>query len=622
MATLEDENRDLKEKNNELVQKVQYWKMAAAAKEDEKLELMKEINELRLKLSHIRSGGAAEARKLDAALQSASQEALSHLVQASTAVARSIELTKAYMHDRQEIENLMPRWSTISVTPSNERVHRVPPLLMGGQSIQPVVSLSRTVLNTSLLSRSPNRNRNVTERAVPLHMLQDVYIPLTRIDADLPGSNMDTENDVNVAEDSIQDLALDDSMERSLEGAQDMSEENNFEVSRRLEAVTEDLEPETDVLTPPSRSRVDNPLEGPSWLLDSPSFAKSKQRASKSRTNLEPDSTTEFDDGARSDSPACSQRIDQQQQAALCASTMAAACFSPTVRRRKRTASPRGPAPPPPSPSPSPPPGPGSSPLPAVPRARSRRHTNSGRVLKVLVAKMRLDGDSEEEPTPAKRATNEGPVTPATPVGAPVTLAHAPSPNGATDAALLVLEHKVKRERGSGDRRHVSRKPSGGHASHLPTSDEQEHPLGDDDGMAGLMEDHKTDKSGLKNTMDDENWYDSIGIGSRVSAELGHSRTGSTDLGHSRTGSTDPGHSRTGSTDPGHSRTGTDPGRRAISGDRGQSRAGSVDLGQTRTTSGGHDSDSGSDHHTEGRTRRPRKAVTYKEKPLNRKMRR
>lgn len=51
MSTPEDEIKDLREKNNELVQKVQYWKMTAAQRENEKLELMKEINELRLKLS-------------------------------------------------------------------------------------------------------------------------------------------------------------------------------------------------------------------------------------------------------------------------------------------------------------------------------------------------------------------------------------------------------------------------------------------------------------------------------------------------------------------------------------------------------------------------------------------
>lgn len=51
MTSPEDEIKDLREKNNELVQKVQYWKMTAAQRENEKLELMKEINELRLKLS-------------------------------------------------------------------------------------------------------------------------------------------------------------------------------------------------------------------------------------------------------------------------------------------------------------------------------------------------------------------------------------------------------------------------------------------------------------------------------------------------------------------------------------------------------------------------------------------
>lgn len=48
---LEEELKDLREKNNELVKKVQYWKMTAAQKENEKLDLMKEMNELRLKLS-------------------------------------------------------------------------------------------------------------------------------------------------------------------------------------------------------------------------------------------------------------------------------------------------------------------------------------------------------------------------------------------------------------------------------------------------------------------------------------------------------------------------------------------------------------------------------------------
>lgn len=51
MATLEEEIKDLKEKNNELAHTAQHWKMMAAQSNGEKLALMKEINELRLKLS-------------------------------------------------------------------------------------------------------------------------------------------------------------------------------------------------------------------------------------------------------------------------------------------------------------------------------------------------------------------------------------------------------------------------------------------------------------------------------------------------------------------------------------------------------------------------------------------
>lgn len=51
MASLEDEIRDLKVKNNELVQKVQHWKVLAGQRESENLNLMREINDLRLRLS-------------------------------------------------------------------------------------------------------------------------------------------------------------------------------------------------------------------------------------------------------------------------------------------------------------------------------------------------------------------------------------------------------------------------------------------------------------------------------------------------------------------------------------------------------------------------------------------
>lgn len=51
MATPVEEIQYLKENNNELVQKVQYWMMTAGQREDEKIALIKENNELRLKLS-------------------------------------------------------------------------------------------------------------------------------------------------------------------------------------------------------------------------------------------------------------------------------------------------------------------------------------------------------------------------------------------------------------------------------------------------------------------------------------------------------------------------------------------------------------------------------------------
>ncbi|XP_063839156.1 uncharacterized protein LOC135088195 [Ostrinia nubilalis] len=364
MSTPEDEIKDLREKNNELVQKVQYWKMTAAQRENEKLELMKEINELRLKLSRIRSGGAAQARKLDAALQSASEEALSHLVQASGAVARTIELAKTYMRDRQQLDTASPRWSNIGGTPNNDRVHRVPPMMIGGQSIQPVVSLSRAIFNTSnprTASRSPNSslNRSVTPRALPMHMLQDVYIPLTRIDAalhDQAGNNMESDTEQNDMEDSTGDLGLEDSHERSVDESQNITEED-FEESRRLDAVTEDLEPEDEIETPPS-SRVDNPLEGPSWLLDAP--RNDKPSVSRPRSNLEPDSTTEVEENANAHtaSPALSNDEAEKENAPVCE-------FSPTLRRRKRSASP-------PSPAPSP-----------LPRARARAARRPSRIIPI-----------------------------------------------------------------------------------------------------------------------------------------------------------------------------------------------------------------------------------------------
>lgn len=51
MAAPEDEIQVLRQKNIELVQKVQHWKMLAAQRDNEKLDLMKELNEMRLTLA-------------------------------------------------------------------------------------------------------------------------------------------------------------------------------------------------------------------------------------------------------------------------------------------------------------------------------------------------------------------------------------------------------------------------------------------------------------------------------------------------------------------------------------------------------------------------------------------
>ncbi|CAH2263941.1 jg16373, partial [Pararge aegeria aegeria] len=137
------EDNDLREKNNEMVKAVQHWKLTAAQKENEKLELKKEVNELRFKLSRLRNAESTRARKLNAELQSASEEVLSQLVQASSTVARMLELVKSFMQDREQLESAMPRWSNLANTPSNEKVNRVYPMVINGRHLQPVVALRR-----------------------------------------------------------------------------------------------------------------------------------------------------------------------------------------------------------------------------------------------------------------------------------------------------------------------------------------------------------------------------------------------------------------------------------------------------------------------------------------------
>lgn len=98
-------------------------------------------------LQRLRSNGNVQASKLDTALQSASEKALAHLVRASGEIARTIDLAKTYMRERKEVEAVSPRWSAISGTPKTEKVQRVFPIMIGGQFIQPVVSLRRTLIN-------------------------------------------------------------------------------------------------------------------------------------------------------------------------------------------------------------------------------------------------------------------------------------------------------------------------------------------------------------------------------------------------------------------------------------------------------------------------------------------
>ncbi|CAB3231530.1 unnamed protein product [Arctia plantaginis] len=551
MATLEDEIKDLKEKNNELAQKVQYWKMTAAERENEKLNLMKELNELRLKLSRLRNTGGYKAKKLDTSIQQAGEKAISYLVEASSEIARSIEIAKAYMRDRQELEAQSPRWSTLGGTPTAERtdkVHRVPPMMMGGQSIQPVVALSRTMLNTSSTStttRSPNQiqNRSLTERAVPMHMLQDVYIPLTRIDiSDIHNNNMETDTEVeaNNADDSAEELGLDDG-EEAMDDSARMSEDDNEFSGRKLHALSEEEESETeDGNTPRVTVRIDNPLEGPSWLLDSPQERSSNQSG---RATLEPDSTTEPD---RTPATSTSQKSEDnvQKENNKGVSVRVSCEFSPTVRRRKRTSSPPT----------------LSTPHHYSPRPASlRKNSTSGRVLKVMVAKMRLDSDGEGSPPKRARSPPD-----------PLLAFDAPSPNGATDSAVIV---SVTRSR---------------------LLDKEIKP--EPDATLSRQDSHEA----LRCRINSQDSLDS------------HESRISQDTYEPRNRTKEPENQRRTNNQNGNVRG------RLLSEDSVQrSRGGSHDSRDSDSGSGG-----GGDSICEGRTRRPRKNVTYKEKPLNRKLRR
>ncbi|XP_045761176.1 homeobox protein 2-like isoform X2 [Maniola jurtina] len=618
------ENHDPRDRNNEMVKAMQHWKMTAALRENEKLELMKEVNELRLKLSRLRNAESTHTRKLNAELQSASEEALSHLVNASSAVARMLELVKSYIQGKRELESALPRWSSLSNTPTKEKVNRVPPLLIGGRHIQPVVSLSRTLQPTNsriMSNRSPNQiNRSVSARAVPMHMLQDVFIPLTRIDAEIPISN----GDVNPEEanDSTNDLASDDSSERMDEP---VSGRDDFE-----------------------ESPID-PLEGPSWLLDVPAH-----------NNKGPVSVT----------VACE--------------------FTPTVRRRRR-ASPRRAAGPrvitPLVASPRVSLSPHFSPRPA------RRNSTNAPILKVMVAKMRLSDDEDSDSSPPKspnldQITTKRPNrneqkpnkteippkrpkfgemqpkpqkilqrrSPESPIrresstkrhssdGSPICQVHlrdltpsqrlmrfdAPSPNGSTDACVIVLETSndqlepccsgVSRERTLS--RTNSRENQQNHSNHgnHSNSSHDNHPTNSNhnptshDNRLAKTRNNQPNHTGDHSKNNHENHP-----ASTRDNHSNHNRANNHDNHTSQNNHSNGIHSSYDHNNRTANMTSTNHDTCSYVSDNRNSSS----LRSRLNSHNGNGSDSSnSDAVSEGRTRRPRKAVVYKEKPLNRKLRR
>ncbi|CAH2105092.1 unnamed protein product [Euphydryas editha] len=370
--------------------------------------------------------------------------------------------------------------------------------------------------------------------------------------------------EVNNADDSTEELALEDNGDRIMEESQN-SDTENFEESRRLDAVTEDTEPEDDKT--PQRPRVDNPLEGPSWLLDEPR----NEKKSKSLTNFEPDSTTEFEENVDSGVTPGPSRISlhvEKLRGARCE-------FSPTVRRRR------------------------ASPPPASPRSpyspRPRRPSNNGRILKVLVAKMRLDEDEggSGDVTPPKRPNLEtkspiaNKLTPKIdkhPENSPRRQSRdesprfqirdmspskrlmrfdAPSPNGSTDSRVIVLEN-----------RNDLPEPCSSGVSRMNRLDSQ-------DSHNSLNNNHNNSNHNQSN--DDTRTNHSIDNRNRLNSQ---SRDNHTSIDN----------------------------RNRLNSQSRDNR--SVDNSNSRDS---RDSDSsGSEMANEGRTRRPRKAVVYKEKPLNR----
>ncbi|XP_050685606.1 serine/threonine-protein kinase pakA-like isoform X2 [Leptidea sinapis] len=432
MSILEDKLRNLREQNIELGQELQFWKLTAAEKETEKINAMRDANELRLQLSMSKNKFMSDSRQLVNMLQTTSETVISHLVQSSTVIAELLEAAKTHMKNWEERNITTRKWSYGSPV-SNGKVHRVPPLMLDGRSLQPVVSLSRTLLTNNNRTESSSLNSSrLVPRAVPMHLLQDVYIPLTRIDvSDLQNNEDEDDSTSNNSNNSLQDEQDGDEEEGNVSPI--LNNEENVNNSRELHPISE----EAGSLNVTERTPED-PLEGPSWLLDQPTTngQKSKQNSpsddseeedpienqvrshdheqtgQKSKQNSPADDSEEEDpienqvrshnheqtgQKSKQNSPADDSEEDDSEKEDPIENQVGShdheqtespafvrSEFTPTVRRRKCAQ----------SPCVTP-----RSPLLMGPGPRPRLNSCNGRILKVMLSKISFDDDVRNDVT-------------------------------------------------------------------------------------------------------------------------------------------------------------------------------------------------------------------------------
>lgn len=310
---LEKQIIDLREKNSVLAQKVQYWRSVAAQKDREKLDCMKEINELRIQISKYRKNGLGLEKKFESAVNELGANSLTRLVEVSGFIAQIINLTDIHKKEREDLQN--DQLST-KVKKSVNKIRRVEPMI-GGLSIKPFVALRRAVINSThvaapaadedpTLSDESSNEDAESEPSDNLPLLQELYVPLHRIDVDPRQPALNSLNDArsvplspsNVEYEEDLPLNLEQIEEEITEGNQGQDERSNdvsddvafFELHRVEEQPVENNHVIIDsnisnwnpqVLlerslnnaainnSTPRRSQTEvDPLEGPSWLLD------------------------------------------------------------------------------------------------------------------------------------------------------------------------------------------------------------------------------------------------------------------------------------------------------------------------------------------------------------------